>query len=78
MPVMDGFQATRIIREHHLAENTPIIALTAHAMGTIKKQCLTSGMDNYLFKPISKKQFIRILKQYLKASYSQNKLRQEY
>ncbi|MFY9803815.1 MAG: response regulator [Candidatus Acidiferrales bacterium] len=61
MPEMGGLEATRIIREkekgsgHHL----PIIAMTAHAMQGDREQCLESGMDGYLAKPIDPKTFLQ-------------------
>ena len=63
MPEMDGFEATKAIRE---AERTsrnhlPIIALTAHAMKEDEERCLAVGMDGYISKPIRTAELFAIL-----------------
>ncbi|KAA3599311.1 MAG: response regulator [Calditrichaeota bacterium] len=64
MPVMDGFEATKQIREIEKEENrerSPIIAFTAHAMSGYKEKCLENDMDDYLTKPIRKKLLLEMI-----------------
>lgn len=72
MPVMDGLQATRMIREREVGRgrHVPIIAITAHAMAEDMKQCFDSGMDDYLSKPIDLDKMLSLLaKDYSKARH---------
>ena len=56
MPGMDGFAATRLLRDHldPRVRGTPVFALTASAMPEDRARCERSGMDRVLIKPISR------------------------
>ncbi len=72
MPIMDGYMATRSIREHEdtIGRHTPIIAMTAHAMEGDREKCLAQGMDDYLSKPISSERLNRLLSAYHRGGNS--------
>jgi CheY-like chemotaxis protein len=57
MPIMDGLEATGVIRQKEKASGThiPILAMTAHAMKGDRERCLEAGMDGYIPKPIRAK-----------------------
>jgi CheY-like chemotaxis protein len=64
MPRMDGFAATRAIRERELArgrDRTLILAMTAHAFREDEQRCLDAGMDAYISKPIDFKQCFELV-----------------
>jgi len=76
MPVMDGFEATKAIREYERsttkglqpATRIPIIAMTALAMEGDRERCLEAGMDDYISKPIRSKAIFDILVKYCSQS----------
>ena len=65
MPVMDGLEATRIIRTLELGKSIPIIAMTANAFTEDRQRCLDAGMNDYLTKPVEPQVLHAILTQWL-------------
>ncbi len=74
MPEMDGYEATRVIRKMEARINTlrggspesvtprvPIIAMTAHALAGYREECVTAGMDDYITKPLWKRQLLAMV-----------------
>ncbi|GAB4042667.1 PAS domain-containing hybrid sensor histidine kinase/response regulator [Spirosoma litoris] len=70
MPVMDGYTATRYIR-NTLCKNVPIIAMTAHALASEREQCLQAGMNDFLPKPFQVEELQRILRKYTPLHYTE-------
>ncbi|SHG72650.1 Hpt domain-containing protein [Thermosyntropha lipolytica DSM 11003] len=65
MPVMDGYEATRLIRQDEKLKDIPIIAITAHAVTGDKEKCLACGCSSYLAKPFKAEELIEEIKKYL-------------
>jgi PAS domain S-box-containing protein len=68
MPQMDGFEATRHVRDPHSAvrnHDIPIIAMTAHAMQGDRQRCLDAGMNDYITKPVSPQALAETLTRWL-------------
>jgi CheY-like chemotaxis protein len=71
MPEMDGFEATRSIREFEAQRNlpvTPIVALTAHALQEHRDAVFASGMDYYLSKPVTLDNLVGVFDRILNRS----------
>jgi signal transduction histidine kinase/ActR/RegA family two-component response regulator len=70
MPVMDGFEAARRIRDQELRQGVmrvPMVALTANVFPAERQRCLNAGMDDYLGKPFSKEDLHRVMASCLAA-----------
>lgn len=74
MPVMDGYEFTKQVRQLERNEGSqghiPIIAITANAMKESSQQCMSSGMDDYLTKPVELDKLGKVVKKWLKLSPS--------
>ncbi len=66
MPIMSGYESSEAIRKLEKGKNTPIIALTAGTLLEEKENCLKSGMNDYITKPVLIETIEKILKKYLK------------
>ncbi len=69
MPIMDGFEATQVIRSmSEQKSNTPIIAVTANVMDEYKKKCELVGMNDFIGKPVDIKELRAKLEKWLSIS----------
>jgi signal transduction histidine kinase/CheY-like chemotaxis protein len=69
MPVLDGLEATRLIRENERWKFLPIIAMTAHAMNGDRERCLEAGMTGYISKPVHPSHLLQTIEEYLLAAH---------
>jgi len=67
MPEMDGYEATRRLREQERpGDHIPVIAMTASAMKGDRERCLAAGMDDYLSKPVIRENLLSVLNRWLR------------
>jgi two-component system sensor histidine kinase/response regulator len=68
MPEMDGYEATRAIRDPRSNvknHNVPIVAMTAHALKDDRQRCLEAGMDDYISKPVQPEKLTEVVERFL-------------
>jgi len=65
MPVMDGYEATRLLKANPALQSVPVVALTAYAMPHERERALAAGCAGQIEKPINTKTFIAQLRGYL-------------
>jgi signal transduction histidine kinase/CheY-like chemotaxis protein/HPt (histidine-containing phosphotransfer) domain-containing protein len=73
MPIMDGYTATRVLRQREAdarGARVPIIAMTANAMAGDREKCLGAGMDDYLSKPLNRALLEQTLRKWLRPGAS--------
>lgn len=68
MPVMDGYEASRQIRQSGRWPHLPIVALTANAMSEERERCRAAGMSDYLAKPFRREELAALLDQWMPAT----------
>ncbi len=65
MPVMDGFEATRILKADATTRNIPVLVLTSHAMKKDIERIHKAGVDGYLTKPFDIRELLKMVAKYL-------------
>ncbi|WET67169.1 response regulator [Sphingobacterium sp.] len=63
MPEIDGYEATKLIRDSWNASELPIIAVTAQAMTGDREKCLSAGANGYISKPIDIELLVQMIKE---------------
>jgi CheY-like chemotaxis protein len=68
LPVMDGWEATRILKADGATRSVPVVALTAHAMSTDREKALEAGCDAYETKPVELPRLIETMEKLLQGA----------
>jgi len=76
MPVMDGYEATRLIRAHPKLAGTLIIAMTANAGREDQARCLSAGMDEFVTKPIAPNLLFSVLSKWMSQRAAEGRVAQ--
>lgn len=66
LPLMDGYEASALIKADEKTRNIPVIALTAYAMKGDREKTLAAGCDEYLEKPIDPENFVSVIQDFLR------------
>lgn len=66
MPIMDGIEATKVLKNNNTTKNIPIIALTAFAMKGDKEKIMSAGCADYLIKPFQVDNLLETVKKHIK------------
>lgn len=78
MPILDGYEATRQIREYEdPTKHTPIVAMTANALAKDEEKCREAGMDDYISKPVNIENLLNIISKYIKQDIKPEIQKQE-
>jgi len=72
MPVMDGYETTRMIRQYEELQHIPVIAMTAHAMAGDREKCLASGCTSYIAKPFKAEELAREIRKHFQGVSTNN------
>ncbi len=65
LPVMDGYQVAKALRDNPVTKDIPIVAITSYAMAGDREKALAAGCDGYLEKPINPETFVSDIERFL-------------